>query len=82
MKKTFELTITAKEALELLATPGAPKSIIKRLVKGIQEGNVQPKGALAAAKAAATAPKKTESKSGVSSKATAAKSGSVSASAN
>ncbi len=82
MKKTFELTITAKEALELLATPGAPKSIIKRLVKGIQEGNVQPKGALAAAKAAVTNPKKAENKSGVSAKTPEKKNGAMSANAN
>lgn len=72
MKKTFDLVITTKEALELLGNV-VPKSLSKRLIKAIQEGNTYPKGALAAAKANATkssstkkaAPKKTAETSGV-----------------
>lgn len=55
MKKTFDLVITTKEALELLGNV-VPKSLSKRLIKAIQEGNAYPKGALAAAKANATKP--------------------------
>jgi hypothetical protein len=57
MKKTLELIISTKEALELLGNPSTPKSLSKKIVKAIQAGTAHPKGALAAA--SANAQKKT-----------------------
>lgn len=51
LAKNFNINLSVKEAMELLAAPGTPKRVQNKIVAGIRQGNVTPRGALAAATA-------------------------------
>lgn len=52
MKKTLTITLTSKEAIELLTHPATGKKIHTKIIAAFRDGNVYPKGALTAAVAA------------------------------
>lgn len=62
MKKTLTITLTSKEAIELLTHPATGKKIHTKIIAAFRDGNVYPKGALTAAVAARKPPKEKETK--------------------
>ena len=53
MKTNLTITLTSKEAMELLAHPATGKKIHTKIIAAFREGNTYPKGAVTASIAAA-----------------------------